>query len=106
MPWKDIVKAFEYDKGSYVVLEKEDIKSAAPESHESIEVEAFVDAGSIDPRYYEKPYVLVPARRPKRVTCCCARPCEDQQEDRHRAGGHPHARIPVRGDAARAMRWC
>ena len=32
VPWKEIVKAYEYDKGSYVVLEQEDIKSAAPES--------------------------------------------------------------------------
>ena len=43
VPWKDIVKAFEYDKGSYVVLKPEDIKSAAPETHESIDVEAFIE---------------------------------------------------------------
>ena len=63
VPWKDIVKAFEYDKGSYVVLEPEDIKSAAPESHHAIEVEGFVDATAIGPQYFEKPYVLVPARK-------------------------------------------
>lgn len=63
VPWKDIVKAFEYDKGSYVVLETEDIKSAAPESHDAIEVESFVDAGEIGPQYFEKPYVLVPAKK-------------------------------------------
>lgn len=63
VPWKDIVKAYEYDKGSYVVLEQEDIASAAPESHDAIEVEAFVEAGSIDPRYFEKPYVLAPAKK-------------------------------------------
>lgn len=61
--WKDIVKAFEYDKGSYVVLEPEDIRSAAPESHDAIEVESFIEAGQIDPRYFEKPYVLVPAKK-------------------------------------------
>lgn len=63
VPWKDIVKAFEYDKGSYVVLEQEDIKSAAPESHDAVEVEAFVDAAAIGPQYFEKPYVLVPAKK-------------------------------------------
>jgi DNA end-binding protein Ku len=63
VPWKDIVKAFEYEKGSYVVLEQEDIASAAPESHGAIEVEAFVDADAIGPRYFEKPYVLVPAKK-------------------------------------------
>lgn len=61
--WKDIVKAFEYDKGSYVVLEPEDIRSAAPESHDAIEVESFIEADQVDPRYFEKPYVLVPAKK-------------------------------------------
>ncbi len=63
VPWKDIVKAYEYDKGNYVVLEKEDIRSAAPESHDAVEVETFVDAAAIGPQYFEKPYVLVPAKK-------------------------------------------
>jgi DNA end-binding protein Ku len=63
VPWKDIVKAFEYDKGNYVVVEEEDLRSAAPESHESVEVETFVDAADIDIRYYEKPYILVPGKK-------------------------------------------
>ncbi|WP_027081153.1 Ku protein [Luteimonas mephitis] len=63
VPWKDVVKAFEYDKGSYVVIEEQDIKSAAPESHETVEVETFVDAGMIPPQFFEKPYVLVPAKK-------------------------------------------
>jgi len=63
VPWKDIVKAYEYSKGNYVVVEQKDIASAAPESHETVEVEAFVDAGDIDLRYFEKPYVLVPGKK-------------------------------------------
>lgn len=63
VPWKDIVKAFEYHKGSYVVLKPEDIKSAAAESHESIDVEAFVEADAISPQFFEKPYFLVPGKK-------------------------------------------
>ncbi|MCC8447816.1 Ku protein [Xanthomonas translucens] len=63
VPWKDIVKAFEYSKGNYVVVGQQDIASAAPESHETVEVEAFVDAADIDLRYFEKPYVLVPGKK-------------------------------------------
>ena len=63
VPWKDIIKAFEYDKGSYVVIEKEDIASAAPETHESVEIETFVDEDAIDVRFFEKPYVLVPGKK-------------------------------------------
>lgn len=63
VPWKEIIKAFEYDKGSYVVVDQDDIKSAAPESHESIDVEAFVDVNDIDVRYFEKPYILAPGKK-------------------------------------------
>lgn len=63
VPWKDIVKAFEYDKGNYVVMEKEDFKKAAPESSESVDIEAFVDPTKIGPEYFEKPYYLVPAKK-------------------------------------------
>jgi len=63
VPWKEIVKAFEYAKGSYVVLEPEDIKSASSDGREAVEVEAFVDAASIGPEYFEKPYILVPGKK-------------------------------------------
>lgn len=63
VPWKDIIKAFEYDKGSYVVVEKEDIAAAAPETNESVDVEAFVDREEIGLRFYEKPYILVPGKK-------------------------------------------
>ena len=61
--WKDIAKAFEYDKGSYVVLSKEDFKAAASDGGESVDIDAFVDAGEIPVRYFEKPYVLVPWKK-------------------------------------------
>tara|TARA_A100001391_G_C5084492_1_gene280786 strand:- start:15149 stop:16054 length:906 start_codon:yes stop_codon:yes gene_type:complete len=63
VPWKEIVKAFEYSKGNYVVLEPEDIGDAAPQSKESIDVEGFVDADAIRPEYFEKPYILVPNKK-------------------------------------------
>lgn len=63
VPWKEIVKAFEYKKGNYVVLEPEDIKSASSENRESVEVEAFVEAADIGAEYFEKPYILVPGKK-------------------------------------------
>jgi DNA end-binding protein Ku len=63
VPWKEIVKAFEYAKGSYVVLEPEDIKSAASEGREVVDVKAFVDANAIGPEYFEKPYILIPGKK-------------------------------------------
>jgi DNA end-binding protein Ku len=63
VPWKDIVRAFEYKKGSYVVLQKEDLKAAAPESSESVEIERFIPAEAVTVEYFERPYYLVPAKK-------------------------------------------
>src|SRR5690625_1752780 len=63
VPWKEIVKAFEYDKGAYVVIEEEDIAAAAPDRRETIDIDLFVDAASIGPEYFDKPYVLEPAAK-------------------------------------------
>jgi DNA end-binding protein Ku len=63
VPWKEIVKGFEYSKGNYVVIEEEDIRKAAPASTETVEIEAFVDRKDIDPMYFEKPYYLVPGKK-------------------------------------------
>jgi DNA end-binding protein Ku len=63
VPWKDIVKAFEYQKGNYVVLEADDIKSAASDAHETVEIDSFVEAAAIPPAYFEKPYILAPAKK-------------------------------------------
>jgi DNA end-binding protein Ku len=63
VPWKEIVKGFEYSKGSYVVIDEEDLRKAAPESTETVEIEAFCDRDEIDPMYFEKPYYLVPGKK-------------------------------------------
>lgn len=63
VPWKEIVKGFEYSKGNYVVIDEEDIRKAAPESTETVEIEAFVERENIDPMYFEKPYYLLPGKK-------------------------------------------
>ena len=63
VPWKDIVKAYEYSKGNYVVLEESDIRNAAAEAHETVEIDTFIDAGQLTPDYFEKPYFLVPGKK-------------------------------------------
>lgn len=63
VPWKEIVKAFEYEKGNYAVIDEEEIKAAHPEVTETVEIEAFVDNDAIDPRYFERPYYLVPHKK-------------------------------------------
>ena len=63
VPWNEIAKGFEYEKGSYVVLSEEDLKSVAPEVTKSIDIECFVSAAEIEPQYFDKPYYLIPSRQ-------------------------------------------
>ena len=56
--WNDIVKGYEYEKGQFVVLDKEDFAAAALEKTRRIDVLDFVEAQAIDDRYFDKPYYL------------------------------------------------
>src|SRR5215211_1486354 len=60
IPYKDIVKGYEYQKGDYVVLVEEDFKRANIKKTKSIEMIEFTKESEINPLYYEKPYYLEP----------------------------------------------
>src|SRR5918993_1166435 len=57
----EIVKGFQYEKGSYVLLDDEELDAVKLESKKTLELTQFVDPNEIDPLYYEKPYYVVPA---------------------------------------------
>jgi len=67
VPWNDIVKGYEYEKGQYVVLSEEDFKQANVKATQTIDIRAFVDAGEIPLEYYETPYYLAPGARGQKV---------------------------------------
>jgi DNA end-binding protein Ku len=56
--WDELVKGYEYAKGSFVVLTKDDFKTAALEKTKTIDIIDFVDPNEIDERYFETPYYL------------------------------------------------
>jgi DNA end-binding protein Ku len=60
--WEDLVKGFEYEKGQFVVLTKDDFKTAALEKTKTIDIIDFVDPKEIDERYFETPYYLQPGK--------------------------------------------
>jgi DNA end-binding protein Ku len=57
----DIIKGYEIEKGSYVLLEQDEIDAVKLESKRTLELTQFVDTDEIDVLYYEKPYFVVPA---------------------------------------------
>ena len=57
----DIVKGYEISKGSYVLLDDDELEAVKLESRKTLELTQFVDPSEIDPLYYERPYYVVPA---------------------------------------------
>src|SRR5687768_17180510 len=60
--WEELVKGYEYEKGRFVVLTKEDFKAAALEKTRTVDIRNFVKPEEIDDRFFETSYYLTPAR--------------------------------------------
>ncbi len=61
--WNDIVRGYEFSPGKYVVMSDEDLKRAAPEATQTIDIVDFVDLDEISPLYFDKPYFLGPDKK-------------------------------------------
>ena len=57
----NIVKGFELGSGKHVILTPDELEKIKLETKHSIDLTQFVDHDAIDPRYFERPYYLVPA---------------------------------------------
>jgi len=60
IPFEDIVKGYEYQKGDYVVLTDEDFVRANVRKNKAIDIVGFAEETEIDSVYFEKPYYLEP----------------------------------------------
>lgn len=63
----NIVKGVAFEKGRYVVLSEEEIRSAHPKSTQTIEIIAFVAADQIPLQNIDTPYFLAPDKRGGKV---------------------------------------
>ena len=62
VPWDQIVKGYEYEKGKYVVLQEEDFQRVDLEATQTVDIQDFVDLEEIDPMFFYKPYYLEPQK--------------------------------------------
>jgi DNA end-binding protein Ku len=60
--WEELVKGYEYQKGRFVVLTKDDFKAAALEKRRTVEIRNFVKGDEIDDRFFESSYYLTPQK--------------------------------------------
>lgn len=60
LPEHSVVKGYEYEKGRFVVVEPEELKSLAPRTSAGMEIQEFVHLAEIDPVYFETSYYVMP----------------------------------------------
>jgi DNA end-binding protein Ku len=60
VPRSELVKGYEFQKGQYIIVEKDELDALKIESSETIDIERFVDIDEIEPIYYDSPYYLAP----------------------------------------------
>jgi DNA end-binding protein Ku len=62
VPWDEIVKGYEYEKGKFVVLKDEDFKRVDIEATQTVDIMDFVELEEVNPMFFQKPYFLAPEK--------------------------------------------
>lgn len=62
VPWEQIVKGYEYEKGRFVVLKEEDFQRVDIEATQTVEITDFVELPEVDPMFFHKPYYMEPGK--------------------------------------------
>jgi DNA end-binding protein Ku len=62
VPWDQIVKGYEYEKGKFVVLKEEDFRRVDVEATQTVTIESFVDEDEVNPLHFYKPYYMEPQK--------------------------------------------
>ena len=61
--YADLVRGYEYEKGRYVTVTDDDLKSVRPEATQSVQIVEFVELDQINPMYFDTPYYLEPEKK-------------------------------------------
>ena len=58
VPWDEIVKGYEHEKGKFVVIRDEDFERVDIEATQTVDIMNFVEADQVDPLLFYKPYYM------------------------------------------------
>ena len=56
----EVVKGYENEDGSYVLIDPEEVKKIEPPSARTMDILGFVDESQVDPLYFDSSYFVVP----------------------------------------------
>jgi DNA end-binding protein Ku len=66
VPWDEVAKGYEIEKGKYVEVSDEELDALLPEEdYATIGIENFVALEEVDPVYYDRAYYIAPDGSPK-----------------------------------------
>jgi len=65
VPWEETVKGYEVRRNEFIVLGKEELRAALPESDSRIRIDRFVHYLSLDPVFFDNSFILVPDGTPE-----------------------------------------
>ena len=60
VPWKDIVKGYQYAKDQYAVLTEEDFAKVRVPATQTFDIQRFVPAADVEDLYFNYPYYVTP----------------------------------------------
>lgn len=73
VPWEQIVKRYEYEKGKFVVLKEEDFARVDIEATQTVDILNFVSLDEVNPLLFYKLYTWKPAKVAIAPTCSSAK---------------------------------
>lgn len=62
VPWDQIVKGYEHEKGKFVVLKEEDFQRVDIEATQTVDITRFVKLEEVNPIFFHKPYYMEPMK--------------------------------------------
>jgi DNA end-binding protein Ku len=62
VPWEQIVKGYEHEKGKFVVLRDEDFARVDIEATQTVDITDFVELAEVNPMFFSKPYWMEPQK--------------------------------------------
>lgn len=66
VPWDEVAKGYEFEKGKYVEVSDEELDALLPEEdYATVAIENFVALADVDPIYYDRAYFISPDGSPK-----------------------------------------
>ena len=62
VPWDQIVKGYEYEKGKFIILKEEDFQRVDIEATQTVDIINFVQLDQVNPIFFHKPYFMEPQK--------------------------------------------